>query len=183
MISKFLYVVIMGIVGAVIVHLTIIFLLPSLSANNTWTLFADNTEVGIPQPIGSSIGDNKQNLFLDPMFETAACRFDLTEGIMQVTASGDATLWTIVVFDTSGTAIFSANDRIANSADVDLAIVNQAQLRFARQYTPDELAQSIVAAADQNEGFALLRVYAPDASWKSSAKKFIESMQCDVLTF
>lgn len=173
----------MGIIGAAIVHLTIIFLLPSLSANNSWRLVADNTEIGIPIPIDNSIADEEQNLFLDPLFEAAACRYDLTEGIMRVTANGSALLWTIAVFDTSGTIIFSANDRIADSPIVDLAIVNPAQLRFARQNTPDDLAQSLIAAADQNEGFVLLRVYAPDPSWKSSATEFLNSMQCEFLAY
>lgn len=183
MISKSLYVIIMGLIGAVIVHLMIIFLLPSLSANNTWALIVDNTNVGIPQPINESLGDDNQNLFLDPLFEAAACRFDLSEGIMRVTANGDALLWTVAVFDPSGTVIFSANDRIANSPSVDLAIVNQSQLRFARQNTPDELAQSIIASTEQNEGFALLRVYAPDPSWKSNAQRFLDSMHCEFLAF
>ena len=183
MISKSLYVIIMGLVGSIIVHLMIIFLLPSLSANNTWALIVENTDVGIPKPIDASIAEGKQNLFLDPMFEIAACRFDLSEGMMRITASGEALLWTVAVFDASGTAIFSANDRIANSPNVDIAIVNKSQLRFARQNTPDELAESIVVSADQNEGFALLRVYAPDPSWKSSAKKFLNSMRCEFLAF
>lgn len=183
MISKSAYVLIMGLVGAVIVHLTIIFLLPNLSANNTWGLIVENTDVGIPKQIDASIADNNQNLFLDPMFEVAACRFDLSEGVMRLTATGEAPLWTVAVFNKSGTVIFSANDRIANSADVDLAIVNRSQLRFARQNTPDELAQSIIASTEQNEGFALLRVYAPDPSWKSSAKAFLSTMRCEFLSF
>lgn len=183
MVSKSLYIVAMGLIGAIIVHLITLFLLPSLSANNTWTLIVNNTDIGIPQPINDSIADDRQNLFLDPMFEVAACRFDLSEGVMRITADGDALLWTVAVFEPSGTTVFSANDRIANSRNVDLAIVNQSQLRFARQNTPDELAQSIVASAQQDEGFALLRVYAPDPSWKSSAKKFLDSMRCEFLTF
>lgn len=183
MIKKSLYVLIMGLVGAVIVHLMIIFLLPNLSANNTWALIEQHTDVGIPERIDASIADDNQNLFLDPLFEVAACRFDLAEGVMRMTASGDALLWTVAVFDTAGTAIFSANDRIANSANLDMAIVNNSQLRFARQNTPDELAQSIIASADQDEGFALFRVYAPDPSWKSSAKAFLDSMRCEFLTF
>lgn len=183
MISRIFYICLMGIIGAAIVHLTIIFLLPSLSANNVWRLVADRTEIGIPISIDSSIADEEQNLFLDPLFQAAACRYDLAEGIVRVTASGDTPLWTVAVFDTSGTVIFSANDRIADSPVVDLAIVNPAQLRFARQNTPDELAQSLIAAADQNEGFVLVRVYAPDSSWESSAKEFLDSMQCEFLAY
>lgn len=183
MVSKSIYVVSVGLVGSIIVHLIIIFLLPGLSANSTWLLVTETTDVGIPKQIDSSIAEKNQNLFLDPMFEVAACRFDLSEGVMRITANGETLLWTVAVFDPSGTAIFSANDRIANSRNVDIAIVNKSQLRFARQNTPDELSQSIIASVEQNEGYALLRVFTPDQSWKSNTKEFLDSMRCEFLAF
>ena len=183
MISRIFYALFLGAIGAIIIHLAIIFLLPGLSANNPWSLIVENADIGEPILIDNQLSADNQNLFLDPLFETAACRFDLAEGTMHITAQGDALIWTIAVFDTAGAVLFSANDRIANSADVDLAIVNAAQLRFARENTPDELAQSVIAAAELNEGFALLRVYAPDPSWKSNAQRFLETMQCDILAF
>lgn len=183
MISKIIYALFMGIIGAIITHLAIIFLLPGLSANNPWSLIAESADIGEPLRIDDQLSADNQNLFLDPLFEASACRFDLSEGTMHITAQGDAPLWTVAVYDTAGTVLFSANDRIANSPDVDVAIVNAAQLRFARENTPDELAQSVIAAAELNEGFALLRVYAPDSSWKPNAERFLETMQCEFLAF
>ena len=183
MISRLVYAMIVGAIGAIITHLVIIFLLPGLSANNTWSLIEESSEVGLPLRVDNQLGDGSQNLFLDPLFKSAACRFDLSEGTMRVSAQGDVLLWTVAVFDTAGSVLFSSNDRIANSPDVDLAIVNAAQLRFARENTPDELAQSVIAAADLDEGFMILRVFAPDRSWQSNAERFLETMQCEFLVF
>lgn len=181
--SKLFYAALVGVVGALIIHLLILFMLPVYSENSSWRIVRENSEIAVPIDVAEIAATDEQNLFLDPSFLNIICRYDLSEGTMRVSAQGEVQLWTAAVLDTSGAIFFSANDRISTSKDLDLAVVNPTQLRFARQNTPDILANSIVAAASENEGFVLIRIFKPDQSWEPRATEFFDSMQCELLTF
>lgn len=183
MLAKFIHATLLGLVGATIVHLIIVFMLPSYSANSSWSFISGIADPFEPTIIDLDQDTGERNLFLDPLFRTAMCRFDLNEGAVQMKASGKAPFWSLSVFDPSGVAYFSANDRIANNNNVDLAIVNQLQLRYVRQNTPDILAESIVAPATSNLGYVLLRVFAPDKSWITESDEFLSTLQCERLDF
>lgn len=179
--SRLLLAILIGLVGAAIVHLAIVLMLPWVSANSSAAYIQD-----IASPYETVILDKnaitkQQNPHLDPLFETALCRYDLSEGAARFSASGQPLYWSLSVYDASGTVFFSANDRIADSPNVDLIIANKQQLRYVRENTPEEISEAIIAPTDSDEGFLLLRVFSPDQSWKPVVDNYLSTFECELL--
>ncbi len=181
--SRYFYFVLSGLVGAAIVHLTVVFLLPTLSDNKSYLLIEESVDLLEPTEIFDTNAEGEQNFLFDPLFRHFVCRYDLSQGAIGISAQNYAQFWSLSVFDETGTAFFSTNDRITSSDLIDVAIVNDEQLRFARQNTPEEIASSLVAPAATNQGFALIRVLSPNRSWESDIDLMLQSIECGILDF
>lgn len=179
--SRLFLAIITGLLGAAILHLAIVFMLPWVSENSSAAYIQD-----IAPPFETVILKNdaltsQRNPHLDPLFQNAICRYDLSEGSARFSAKGRPLYWSLSVYDVTGTVIFSANNRIADNTNVDLVVVNTQQLRAVRENTPAEISQAIVALTDSDEGFVLLRVFSPDQSWKPIVDDYLDSVQCKLL--
>ncbi len=182
---RLIYATIVGLIGAGVVHLAIVFLLPWLSANTAWNAVAAMTIENEPLEIRSS-GDPRAEALtrgLDPYFRKIVCRYDLSSGAARIYATERTPLWTASVHDPIGASFFSLNDRISVGKLLDLTVVNSRQLRFVRQNTPDVLSNSVVVPADGERGFVVVRVFVPDDSWDPVANRFVASIACDTLEF
>lgn len=183
---RFLYATIVGLVGAILVHLCVIFLLPLQSSNTAWNRVAAQTVQNRFVPLDDLSGAAPLHVGgqrLDPFFQTAVCRYDLRDGALRVRSSGGAPLWTVGVHDNLGAVVFSANDRIVAGRRLDLTVVDTNQLRFVRQNAPPDLADAIIAPASRSLGFVVVRAFRPDASWSAVVDRFLDELVCETLNF
>lgn len=182
--TRLLYATLVGLVGAAVVHLSVIFLLPLVSIDTAWNRIAAVTAEHVPyQP-----GDGREALAAgpygpDPFFATVICRYDLRGGALHVRSNGLAPLWTVGIHDSLGTVIFSANDRLVAGRQLDLAVVDASQLRFVRQNAPPELANAIIAPAARPTGFVVVRLFLPDPTWNRVIENFADGLACEPLDF
>ncbi len=177
MVIRLAYGLMLGLLGAVIVHVTVLFLLPLYSEQDAWSRLS---AVGAPlQTIaidgvseGTPIGDN------DPLFRSAACRFDLSEGPVHVTASNGAPFWSASVYNRWGYNIYSFNDRITISRDIDLLLASPAQMIELRQDLPPVFEESILVEVEDPLGIAVVRGFRPDGSYAQIIDDFLGSFRC-----
>lgn len=181
--GRYFYAALMGLVGAAILHLTIIFMLPGTSENTGWIFVEKNATLLEPLEISNDMARGNQNFLLDPYFKQYICQFDLNEGAVRVTADANDLFWSLAVFDDTGNLFFSANDRISGTPMLDMTIVNRGQLRFVRQNTPEELSASLIAPAQNDQGYAIIRFFVPDESWANIAQEAASSIDCQQLEF
>jgi uncharacterized membrane protein len=175
---RLLYTVVLGLVGALFVHVAIVLLLPLLSANDVWRQIqakAEPYQVFRLDGAGETLAAARQ---LDPMSSVVACRYDLIDGVLRVTAPNGADFWSIAVFDDRGHILFSANDRIVASDNLDLAVALPAQMRAMQQNLPGDMTNAILTESGRSEGFVIVRVIRPDESWKPVAEAFLGRVQC-----
>lgn len=183
---RLIYATLVGLVGAAVVHLAVVLLLPLLSASTAWNQVAEQTTANEPLRLAArerAIQFGSGPGGADPFFATSICRFDLRDGAFRVRSTGNAQLWTVGVHDNLGTLIFSANDRIVTGRRLDLAVVDASQLRFIRQNAPTELADAIVAPAERPMGFVIVRAFRPDPSWSAVIDRFVDGLSCESLDF
>lgn len=178
--ARFLYTTLVGLVGAALVHLAIVLLLPHLSANDAWRQLESRAEPYTPLRLdnasnGAAISAART---LDPMFAVMACRYDLADGVFSITAPGNSDFWSVAVFDDFGRILFSANDRIVASGDLDLVVALPLQMRALQQSPRAEYANAILTEAERSEGFVVVRVFRPDGTWEPSAEEFIGNVEC-----
>lgn len=184
--SRFIYATLVGLVGAAVVHLAIVFLLPLVSASTPWNQIAALTSENRPYPLPGSSNDTAVGNGIhgpDPFFETIVCRYNLADGALHMRSTGRVPLWTVNLYDSLGTGFFSANDRLAASQRLDLLVLDAGQLRYVRQSTPTDLAGAIVAPADDPRGFVVVRVFVPDETWTGISARFADALECRSLDF
>ncbi len=176
--GKLLYALIIGAVGAVLVHIAIVFLLPQLSKQDAWAYAVSRGEAYKFNPGADKTNSGATFHLADPLFRTALCHFDLDEGPVRLFASGDQAFWSVAVFSRSGLDIFSNNDRTSPERVLDLLIANPADATALKKDMPPEYQRSILVESDTSQAFAILRAFEPDASWRNVVSAFLEGAQC-----
>lgn len=175
---RLIYAIAAGLLGAGIVHIVMLLLLPDFSERDAWSQLADRAEPYTMTRVDASPAAGVIRRSADPLFYVSACRFDLEDGFAHVSAPGKVPFWSVSVYDRSGQNIYNFNDRTATAGEVDFVVVTPAQMIEIRKELPEELASSIFVEADIDEGIALVRAFVPDETWAPQLTRYMTSMRC-----
>jgi uncharacterized membrane protein len=177
-VARLLYAVVLGLVGAAIVHIAVLFLLPRLSERDAWSRLAAAAD--LYAVVAADGSDNSQPVVQapDPQFRAAACRFDLEDGPMRVQAKGSVPYWSTSIYDRSGENVYNFNDRTAADGALDFVVGTSAQMIEMRKDLPADLASSVFVEADIDEGIVVVRSFVPDDSWAKTIAAYLGSLSC-----
>ncbi|MBK3745851.1 hypothetical protein G3A39_42610 [Paraburkholderia aspalathi] len=167
--ARLLRVLILGLIGAGIVHIVVLFLVPVYSDQNAWSRIS---------ALGDTYRFHRLKAVSDPLFMQSACRFDLDDGALRITAKGEMPYWSMSIYNRKGDNLYSFNDSIFNEQPLDLVIADPASLVRLKADIPANLEQAIMIAQNIDEGIVVLRVFAPDATWATQISKFFNDAQC-----
>jgi uncharacterized membrane protein len=171
-----LYSLLVGLVGAAIVHIVIVMLVPVLSDRDAHAKLA---AAALPfSVVRVSAGPEGLLAGGDPLFEAVACRFELSGAILHVRGASGLLFWTASVYDSGGRNLFSLNDRTAGEA-LDLVVAAPVQMIELRKALPPEFANSVLVESDSTDGFVVIRGFVPDASWQPIVIEALEALACD----
>lgn len=178
--GAFAYALLLGLVGAGIVHIVVLMLVPDFSKRNASARFAAvssfNQMTGIgPDAAATILGAP------DPAFQMAACRFNLSSGPVHVAASGKVPFWSASVYDSGGNNLYSLNDRSGTSETLDFVVLRPEQMIGLRQDVPEAFTQSVFVEMPAEDGFLVVRVFVPDESWKPAVSAFLARVTCTPL--
>ncbi|WP_404933361.1 DUF1254 domain-containing protein [Nitratireductor sp. L15S-10] len=178
---KLLHALMLGLFGAAAVHIAILFLLPTYSERDVWAAMAEEADPYALVRLGKGNANPLLAEEQNPFFETAACRFDLENGMVRLTAAERVPFWSFSVYDRDGFNVFNANDRSATNSELDALVVNAAQLLELRKGVPETLASSLIAQTTIGEGMVVIRAFVPDESWRIIVERFFEGLRCEAL--
>jgi len=178
---RLIYAVALGLVGAGIVHIVILLLLPYYAERDAWTLISEaGPEYSMVQLNRSAAGATVLS-DADPLFEVGACRFDLAQGMVHISAAERMPYWSLSLFDRRGINIYSLNDRAASDGALDVVIATPAQLLELRKAAPEEYADSVIVEAAADEAIAVVRSFVPDISWRPSVERNLAATTCELV--
>lgn len=175
-------VIVLGLIGACIIHILIVLLVPVYSDRNAWFRITELGESYRFHPLISGISGAKRLAEADPLFMESACWFDLDEGPVHFTAMGTAPYWSISVYNRSGDNLYSFNDSISSERTLDLILADAASMARLKPRLPDDFPHSVPIEQDIDEGIVVLRVFVPDLSWKEQATDFLANARCTALS-
>lgn len=175
---RVVYTSFVGLVGAALVHVAIVLLLPQLSENDVWRQIEANSALNDPVRLDRYGVDLVAARTLDPMFGVIACRYDLDNGVFSMTAPASGDFWSVAVFDDLGHIVFSANDRIVASENLSLVVAAPLQIRVMQEAPREVFADSVMVEAKRDQGFAVLRIFRPDETYDPVVADFIERIDC-----
>lgn len=178
---RLLHALVLGLVGAGMVHIAVLLLLPSFSGDNVWSRITAATDpyepVRLDRPgvAGLSVSNP------DPLFRIVGCRFDLADGIARIRANGKVPYWSVSIYDRTGANVYSFNDRSSATGTLDFVVLTPAQTGEIRKEVPDELEDSNFIETDIAEGIAVIRAFAPDQTWTPAVGAFVDTMTCQAV--
>lgn len=175
--TRLVHALLLGVVGAGIVHIVVVLLLPSYAPRDVWSTLAAREPlyglVRLDAPAAAPLIDS-----IDPLFNAAACRFDLHDGALRVWGEGVVPYWSISVYDRAGQNIFSFNDRSSSDSRLDFVVASPLHMIELRNAMPAEFERSVFVEADIGEGIIVVRAFAPDESWGPTVTAYLEGITC-----
>lgn len=175
--ARFFHAIVIGLIGAGIIHIVVLFLIPRMVENDIWTALSEQS-----QPY-SLIGADTLNAQTgigssDPFFYDVACLFDLADGPTRVNAAGTIPFWSASIYDRSGLNIFSLNRHTASDGDIDFVIATAAQMIALRNQLPADFTDSIFVETNIDRGIVVLRGFVADPTWEAQVAAFFEGATC-----
>lgn len=167
-----------GILLGGIVHIAIIFLVPTYSTRDAWTAvgrFGDDNQFHI---LPRAEPGTEALPYLDPTMAYAVCRFSLSKGPVRMRAALPDNFWSLALFDRRGRNIYSLNDRSAEESSLDLVLATSVQNAGLKETPRESLESAIIIESPATSGFALLRIFVPDPTLAESAAAALRSTQC-----
>lgn len=175
--ARLLHALALGLLGAGIVHIAVLLLVPAYSERDAWSTLSQHANfyrpvrldpAGAPPLIGS----------LDPLVDAVACRFDLRDGVVQVHSEGAVPFWSASIHERTGLAVHSLNDGSSQQGRLDFVVATSAQMIALRNAMPPELDSSVFIEADIGEGIVVVRTFAPDETWEPSIAAWLGGVAC-----
>ncbi|MFZ1774440.1 MAG: DUF1254 domain-containing protein [Rhizobiaceae bacterium] len=179
--NRVIYAAFLGLAGAGLVHVAVIFLIPWYSTQDAWPRLS-----AIAQPFQFvAISDpSEPDAYLvngDPLLRSAACRIDIASAPARITSDGQVPFWSVAIYDRRGINVFSYNDRTSTESDVDLVLATGAQAIELGKAAVPEIAGSIIAEVKGDKLVAIVRAFQPDDSMAGDVADFLERLSCDPL--
>lgn len=182
--GKLFLAVVIGLVGAAIVHIAIVFAIPGQAENDAWSRLARRGDLFAPVRVGEapagapSPDDSDGFRFVDPAFIVLACRFSVADGPVRLFAEETTPFWTASITARNGDNLYSIGERVALDGRLDLLVGTREQLDLARlEGTADE-PQSIPVEFAADEGYLTVRALVASESERPFAERFARSVTC-----
>ncbi|PWJ85337.1 putative membrane protein [Pseudaminobacter salicylatoxidans] len=175
---RLLHALLLGLVGAGIVHIAVLLLLPMISQNDAWSRLAASSDLYKITRLDAESGVTPVVRLVDPLFDAAACRFDLSDGVLKVTANGHAPFWSVSVYNRAGENIYSFNDHTLPDGGIDFIVLTSTQLVELRKEMPEGLDKSIYVESPDEQGIVVVRGFVPDKSWEKQVVDFLGGISC-----
>ena len=177
--KRLTYLTMVAIILAGIIHILVVLLIPSYATKDAWAKLAAIGEPWSFSIISQPGMDRGLIPFADPAFGIAACRFDLSEAPLNVTANGNIPFWSVAIFDRQGQNIYSFNDRTAVERQLRLIVVDAVQMAQIRKNPTDEIEEAVLVESTARQGFILIRALQEDNSWAEDIQKFLKNARCE----
>lgn len=180
-IARLAYAVIVGLVGAAIVHIAIVLMLPYYATNDAWTRLESAAPPLQTVRVDASSSPSGMSAGTDPFFGAVACRFVLGQSPVRISAAVEAPFWSVSIYDRRGLNVYSINDRVAAGSSLDLILVTPAQRAALADDPQAELEHAILVELSEERGIAVLRAFVPDPSYEPVVDAMLSGVRCAAL--
>lgn len=175
--GRFLVAILTGLVGAGVVHIAVLLMVPAYSQRDAWSVLAERSNYYTPTRLDPA-GQPPLIGSVDPLFNAVACRFDLGEGVLHLHGDGEVPYWSVSVYDRTGQNIFSVNDNSNPTEGLDFVVATSRQMVELRNDLPPQFDGSVFIEADIGEGIVVVRAFTPDESWEGIVSRYLQGLTC-----
>lgn len=168
-----------GLVLGAIIHIVVILTLPLLATETLWTriraLDTMNRMVVLPE---AQAGEPNL-LRLDPQLAYAVCRIDLQNGPGLVRGRLPQAFWSVAVYTSGGTVIYSTTNRDGIGQTLDLGIFNAAQTRLLARQQLDIAEGLLIVESHDDDIIVLVRLAPPHQIMRPRYESMLSEIACE----
>lgn len=177
---SFLYAIGVGILGALVLHITVILATPVYSGVDSYARVLDLGADGEFRPLPDH-PENGSLAVSGPFVKEAVCAFSVEDGPIHLTAEGKVPFWSAAVYDTRSNEVFSMSDRTSVRGSLDIVAGSQAQITALKNAAAGNADGSILVTMPGEDGYVVLRAAMPEKSMAAATNAFLDSASCDGL--
>ncbi len=171
-----------GVLFGLIIHLSIILLLPLFPPTNAWKIFAKIAPIGEVIILERPLPGKANILRLDPELAYAVCRYDLSNGPGLLSGELTSDFWSVGVVDKNGVTIFSTRGSSSINNYLELGIFNPAQTRLLAEQQLGMQEGLIIVEAPRNQVFVVVRYAPPYPQMWDRYSKVLSKLNCSYLS-
>mgnify|MGYP000187969635 CR=1 FL=1 len=175
-----LYAVGVGLLGALVLHITIILATPVYSGVDAYARVLDLGADGEFKMLPDVAKDGGIAVS-GPFVKEAVCAFSVDEGPVNLTAEGKVPFWSAAIYDSRSNEIFSMSDRTAVKGTLDIIAGTEAQITALKNSGVNAAENQILVTMPATDGYVVLRAVLPEKSMTASVQAFLDSASCDDL--
>jgi uncharacterized membrane protein len=176
---SFLRILLLGLVGAVIVHIVAILLLPRVAGADVIAAFEALGPEGRFVTLEEARSDGVAAPYLDPDFIYALCRISIADGPVRISAVLTAELWSVAVYDRQGTNLFSINDQTAGRSALDLLVLGDEDLVALQRQEAPILEQAVLVDLAVNEALVVIRAFYREETLVGPTRAMLAAADCN----
>lgn len=168
-----------GLLLGLLIHLVVILTLPLLAEDSATKKVAAVLPTANKTVLLAELkGLDPNPLRLDPDLAYAVCRLDLRLGPGEVVATLPTTFWSVAVFDTSGTVIYSTTNRDGIGQSLDMGIFDTAQTRLLAERKIDVNAGLLIVESGSDQVTVLVRLAPPEEAVRARYEADLARLNC-----
>ncbi len=188
-ISQLLYKIATISVFGAAVHICIILIMPHVSKGNAWSRLEDSTKLNELAILTQAPGRPSPLTFMAPDVSYAICRYDLSNGPLQLRAPLPNDLWSIALYTPHGENYYLISGRHVQSKAVNLLVVVDRTIDNEKQEEQNLGAagktelREITVSAPAKTGMILIRAPVPKPAFAAEVSALLKQAFCRPVTF
>src|ERR1700738_150807 len=125
---------------------------------------------------------NSQMPFMDPAFAMAICRYDLSQGPINLTVPVSQAYTSVSFYTRNEVAYYAINDRSAGRKVIELDLMTDAQHEEVPEDEEVTAADRLIIDSPSATGWIVLKALAPEPGLMPQAQATLAASTCKVQT-
>jgi uncharacterized membrane protein len=163
-----------------IVHLGTVLAMPQAATQDAYSRLMSLTPVNAVVPLPPPTAQTSIMPFMDPAFAAAACRYDLSNGIIKLNAPVSQAYTSLTFYTRNSVAYYAINDRAAGRRAIELDLMTPEQHEQVPEEEDVTAADRLIIESPSTTGLIVLRALAPEPSLMTMARRALAAAQCRI---
>jgi uncharacterized membrane protein len=176
--SRWLFWLLGGVLLGGIVHLATVLWLPRTATQDAYSRLTPiapaNTVSALPEPSP----DTMSLPYMDPAFATAVCRYDLSDGPLQLSLNVSQAYTSVSFYTRYGQAYYAINDRAAGRRVIELELMTEEQHSEMPEEEDVTAADRLIVESPTETGIILMKALAPEPGLMTMARDALATGRC-----
>lgn len=187
--SRLLHTLATLLVFAAAVHICIVLFMPHLSYGNAWSRLEQYVPVNKLELLTLSDSSPPPLPFMAPDVRYATCRYDLTEGPVQLHTPLPSDIWSIALYTRIGENFYLLSGQDVQSRAVNLLVVMDKNASSEKNDEPQDLnigtreVYEVTVSSPDNTGIIVIRAPVPNSAYAGEIEALLKEAHCKQVDF